>query len=138
VKDIPFIIPQVPKQSIDFATCIFVLSAISPCKLDVCVSKIAYAMKPGGVLFIRDYAQNDLAKNRFRKKDSYKKIGDQFYVRGDGTRAYYFSKQEILNLFTLNNLFEVIECDYCEKTVVNMKEKKEMKRIFLQARLKRS
>ena len=46
-------------------------------------------MKPGGVLLFRDYGLYDHAMLRFGRGH---KIADNFYVRQDGTRAYYFSE----------------------------------------------
>lgn len=46
-------------------------------------------LKPGGMVLFRDYGLYDHAMLRFSKGH---KISDQFYVRQDGTRAYYFSE----------------------------------------------
>ena len=46
-------------------------------------------LKPGGMILFRDYGLYDHAMLRFSKGH---KISDQFYVRQDGTRAYYFSE----------------------------------------------
>lgn len=45
-------------------------------------------LQPGGSVLIRDYGLHDHAQLRF---DAKSKISDNFYVRQDGTRAYYFS-----------------------------------------------
>lgn len=47
-------------------------------------------LKKGGVLLFRDYAEGDMAQVRF-ESEGVSKIADNFHVRGDGTRAYYFS-----------------------------------------------
>jgi tRNAThr (cytosine32-N3)-methyltransferase len=44
-------------------------------------------LKPGGLFLIRDYAKGDMAEIRFDA--GRKKISDNFFVRKDGTRAYY-------------------------------------------------
>jgi methyltransferase-like protein 6 len=130
-------IEEVPDGSVDFATLVFVLSAITPTKFETCVTKIYNALKPGGVLFVRDYARDDLAQTRFSNKEGFKKLSDQFYVRGDGTRAYYFDVEEMTNLFTASGRFEVIQCEVCVKKVINVKEQKNMDRRFVQARFRK-
>jgi methyltransferase-like protein 6 len=47
-------------------------------------------LRPGGKLLFRDYGVYDSAMIRF---DPGHKLGDRFYVRQDGTRAYYFDKR---------------------------------------------
>ena len=46
-------------------------------------------LKPGGLLLFRDYGLYDHAMLRFGKGH---KISEHFYVRQDGTRAFYFSE----------------------------------------------
>jgi len=58
-------------------------------------------LKPGGILFFRDYGLYDHAMLRFNPAN---KLSDNFYVRQDGTRAYYFSKGELDQLVILSCL----------------------------------
>ena len=61
------------------------------CMLYVYVFRVQ-VMKPGGVLLFRDYGLYDHAMLRFGRGH---KIADNFYVRQDGTRAYYFSEGNV-------------------------------------------
>ncbi len=49
-------------------------------------------VRPGGCVLFRDYGLYDHAMLRFGKGH---KLAEQFYVRQDGTRAYYFTEGKI-------------------------------------------
>ncbi|CAH0479133.1 unnamed protein product [Peronospora belbahrii] len=81
---------------VDFALCLFCLSALHPEKMNDAVKKVVAAIKPGGKLFFRDYGRYDQAQLRFRPGC---KLQDNFYVRQDNTRAYYFTTDEVKDIF---------------------------------------
>ena len=86
----------------DFSQLIFVLSAIAPENFVPVAKKIYDQLKPGAVLYFRDYGRYDLAQLRFAKKAN-SKLKDNFYVRTDKTRAYYFTLEEVETLFCGGN-----------------------------------
>lgn len=84
--------PGLSEGSVDVVVLIFILSALNPNQWDQALRNIHRVLKPGGQVLFRDYGRGDLAQVRF-KKGRY--MGDNFYVRGDGTRVYFFDKSEL-------------------------------------------
>eukprot|EP00941_MAST-03F_sp_MAST-3F-sp1_P006369 g6369.t1 len=89
---------QILSQPLDSVLMLYSLSAVNPEKMLIFVRKVVNVMKKGSLLFFRDYGRGDLAQLRFTE-DGHHKIEDNFYVRQDGTRAYYFTTGEIERLF---------------------------------------
>ncbi|KAE9599818.1 putative tRNA(Thr) (cytosine(32)-N(3))-methyltransferase [Lupinus albus] len=121
---------EILPSSVDIVTMIFMLSAVSPEKMALVLQNIRKVIKPNGYVLLRDYATGDLAQERFSGKDQ--KISDNFYVRGDGTRAYYFSNEFLTNLFKENG-FDVHKLDVCCKQVENHSRELVMNRRWVQA-----
>ncbi|XP_013166881.1 PREDICTED: methyltransferase-like protein 6 isoform X1 [Papilio xuthus] len=124
---------NVTENSIDIASLIFVLSAIHPEKW-MHVAKVAFrALRPGGVLLFRDYGRYDMAQLRFKPGH---KISDNFYMRQDGTRSYYFTEEELSALFTEAG-FEIVMNTYIQRRTVNFKEGIDVPRIFVQGKYRK-
>ncbi|XP_039780039.1 uncharacterized protein LOC120647339, partial [Panicum virgatum] len=85
-------------SSADIVTMIFVLSAVAPDKMPLVLQNVRSVLKHGGRVLFRDYAFGDLAQERLMSKGQ--QISGNFYVRGDGTRAYYFSNEYLVDLFS--------------------------------------
>lgn len=84
--------PGLSEGSVDVVLMIFIFSALNPTQWDQAVRNIYRVLKPGGQVLFRDYGRGDLAQVRF-KKGRY--MEENFYVRGDGTRVYFFEKEEL-------------------------------------------
>jgi SAM-dependent methyltransferase len=112
----------------DYVSLIFSLSACHPSMYPKIVKNVADMLKIGGKLLFRDYAKYDLAQLRFAEKGS--KIGDNFYVRGDGTKAKFFTTEEIENL--LSPYFDLVKIEVQAKNMINRKTEVERKRLWLQ------
>jgi tRNAThr (cytosine32-N3)-methyltransferase len=84
--------PGLTESSVDVVLMIFIFSALNPRQWDQAVRNIWRILKPGGQVLFRDYGRGDLAQVRF-KKGRY--MEENFYVRGDGTRVYFFEQEEL-------------------------------------------
>ncbi|KAH9621388.1 hypothetical protein KSS87_005218 [Heliosperma pusillum] len=120
---------QILPASVDIVTMIFVLSAVSPEKISSVMQNIRKILKPNGLVLFRDYATGDLAQERFICKDQ--KISENFYVRGDGTRAFYFSEEYLRKLFEETG-FGTEEIGLCCKQVENRSQELIMNRRWIQ------
>ena len=88
--------PGLQEGSVDVVLMIFIFSALNPRQWDQAVRNIWRVLKPGGQILFRDYGRGDLAQVRF-KKGRY--MEDNFYVRGDGTRVYFFERHELEHIW---------------------------------------
>lgn len=127
------LLDNVPAGSVDVCTMIFALSAMSREKMSFCARNVATVMRGGkkGVVCVRDYAAGDLAQERLNGKDS-QKISDNFYVRGDGTRAYYFSPDDLTELFAAEGM-EMRRLHVQSRTITNRAKSVDMNRRWIQA-----
>jgi len=120
----------------DFVLLLFVQSAIAPEHYEH-IQKLAWnILKPGGVLLFRDYGKYDMAQLRFEKsgKRQGNRLGEDFYVRGDGTRAKFFTEDELRSIWEKDDLFKAGEIVTHKKLFINRKSGIEMKRIWLQGK----
>ncbi|KAF8788503.1 tRNA N(3)-methylcytidine methyltransferase like protein [Argiope bruennichi] len=121
---------KIAPESVDVATMIFVLSAIHPDKMPFVLKNIFEVLRPGGMLLIRDYGLYDQAMLRFGPGH---KLDENFYVRQDGTRAFYFS-EEYLQKLTTDAGFIVVLNKYVSRETVNRKENICVPRVYIQGK----
>lgn len=92
-------------------------------------------LKPNGSLLFRDYGLYDHAMFRFARQRQHK-LSENFYVRQDGTRAYFFSIEYLRNL--LNECqYDIEDIAYVFKETVNVKEDICVPRVFVQGKFKK-
>lgn len=116
---------------VDFITLIFVLSAISPENHLKCLKKIYDQLDENSYFYFRDYGLYDLAQIRFAmRKDA--KLKDNFYLKSDGTRCYYFDEEYMKELLTQTG-FEIKKAETHYREVNNKKLGKKMHRVWVQA-----
>ncbi|ORY71996.1 methyltransferase domain-containing protein [Pseudomassariella vexata] len=93
-EDLP---PGLEEGSVDVVLMVFIFSALSPSQWKQAVQNIYRVLKPGGEVCFRDYGRGDLAQVRFRKG---RYLDENFYIRGDGTRVYFFDKDELHKIWS--------------------------------------
>jgi tRNAThr (cytosine32-N3)-methyltransferase len=147
-EDLP---PGLSESSVDVVLMIFIFSALSPKQWQQTVHNIYRVLKPGGEVLFRDYGRGDLAQVRF-KKGRY--LQENFYVRGDGTRVYFFEKEELIKIWTNRPVpsttgpimeddhsstegFEIINLGVDRRLLVNRARQLKMHRCWMQGRFRK-
>lgn len=86
----------VDECSMDVVLLIFIFSNLSPRQWAQAVRNVWRVLKPGGEVCFRDYGRGDLTQTRFRKG---RLLEENFYVRGDGTRVYFFDEDDLRRIW---------------------------------------
>ncbi|KAJ1829514.1 hypothetical protein LPJ56_000276 [Coemansia sp. RSA 2599] len=128
-KELP---KDVESASLDIMLMIFVFSALHPDQWDQAVENAYRLLKPGGILLFRDYGRNDLTQLRFKKS---RLLDNNFYIRGDGTRVYFFTNKELEGVFSKRFTVEQNAID--RRLLVNRKRELKMYRVWLQAKFRK-
>ncbi|KAE8230271.1 hypothetical protein CF326_g4733 [Tilletia indica] len=154
------VVPKLPDgvepHSIDIVVLIFVLSALRPDEWAAAANNVRAMLKPGGMILFRDYGRYDLPQLRFKKD---RLLEDNFYVRGDGTRVYFFLPEQLVEIFNAGppppsdsvkpegdavkatleatHEYETVQLAVDRRLLVNRREQKRMYRNWVQAKFKR-
>ncbi|KAI9879819.1 MAG: hypothetical protein M1830_007001 [Pleopsidium flavum] len=153
--------PGLDQESVDIVLMIFIFSALSRSQWSQALRNIYTLLKPDGEVLFRDYGRGDLAQVRF-KKGRY--MEENFYVRGDGTRVYFFEREELVELWgrwkdvgdgdteseesdvdcgeaecseSDGGGFEVVDVGVDRRMLVNRQRKLKMYRCWLQGRFRK-
>ncbi|KAB8337115.1 hypothetical protein FH972_021419 [Carpinus fangiana] len=136
--------PGLGEGSVDIVVLIFIFSALAPDQWQQALWNVWRVLKPGGEVLLRDYGRGDLAQVRF-KKGRY--LDENFYVRGDGTRVYFFEEDELRELFGGEKSaehdeqqwprFEVVNLGTDRRMLVNRQRKLKMYRCWMQGRFRK-
>ncbi|GME75356.1 unnamed protein product [Ambrosiozyma monospora] len=125
---------ELEPHSVDVAIMVFVFSALNPDQWKQAIVNLAKVMKPNGKVLFRDYGRYDLAQVRF-KKNRY--LQENFYVRGDGTRVYFFTEEELIGIFKGDDekkeVFKNVKIASDKRLLVNRKKQLKMYRCWIQA-----
>ncbi|XP_006840079.1 PREDICTED: methyltransferase-like protein 6 isoform X1 [Chrysochloris asiatica] len=127
------LLEHVPSESVDVVMLIFVLSAVHPDRMHLVLQNAYQVLKPGKCVLFRDYGLYDHAMLRFKAGS---KLGENFYVRQDGTRSYFFTDEFLARLFVDTGYEEVVN-EYVFRETVNKKEGLCVPRVFLQSKFRK-
>ncbi|KAF4026388.1 hypothetical protein G4228_018365, partial [Cervus hanglu yarkandensis] len=122
-----------PDGTLDVILLVFVLSSIHPDRMQGVINRLSKLLKPGGMLLFRDYGRYDKTQLRFKRGHC---LSENFYVRGDGTRAYFFTKGEVHNMFCKAGLDEKQNL-VDRRLQVNRKKKVKMHRVWVQGKFQK-
>jgi tRNAThr (cytosine32-N3)-methyltransferase len=142
--------PGLAEDTVDVVLMIFIFSALSPSQWEQAVHNVHRVLRPGGEVLFRDYGRGDLAQVRF-KKGRY--MQENFYVRGDGTRVYFFERDELARIWTRQNSqpsvstknitdngcdnFEIVDLAVDRRLLVNRAKQLKMYRCWMQGRFRK-
>ncbi|KAL9628826.1 MAG: hypothetical protein Q9164_007133 [Protoblastenia rupestris] len=123
---------QVKEGSVDVVLLIFIFSALSPRQWKSATYNVWRLLKPGGEVCFRDYGRGDLTQVRFKKG---RLLEDSFYIRGDGTRVYFFDEDELRGIWsgrldTEEDTANANSSPNIEKTAIHVLDQEESKLAF--------
>jgi methyltransferase-like protein 6 len=136
------VIPKPCRQVADVTALVFCLSAIAPGEKQIqAVQNVAATLKPKtGVVVFRDYGRYDEAQMKLgTNKQQKKQIDgiDNFYIKHDGTKCYYFTLEDVRDLFENKAGLKVLELEYIRRTYKNRAKNEVRRRVWVQGRFQK-
>ncbi|KAL8764732.1 MAG: hypothetical protein Q9209_007899 [Squamulea sp. 1 TL-2023] len=92
----PDLPPGLEECTVDVVLMVFIFSALHPTQWKQAVYNVWRVLKPHGEVCFRDYGRGDLAQVRMKKG---RWMEENFYIRGDGTRVYFFGQEELKDIW---------------------------------------
>lgn len=117
----------------DVTTLIFCLSAVDPDAMKQAALNVVSSLRPGGVLVFRDYGRYDEAQMKLGVSRN-KQLKDNFYRKHDGTKCYYFTLEELEDLFCKQAGLEVLDLKYLRRMVRNNATGETRRRVWASGR----
>jgi SAM-dependent methyltransferase len=139
-------LPALCRNVAHVATLLFCLSAVAPAQHQAAAAHAAQALRPGGVLVVRDYGRYDQAQLQLATQRAKWLGGDHnlkgdsnahFYCKADATKCYYFTTEDLLRLFADDLGLQVLECDYIQRQYQNRGQGLRRRRVWVQARFRK-
>jgi len=122
---------QIVEGSLDAILCVYVLSAIPSNRLTMAIRNLSRLLRPGGLLFIKDYSMYDMAQLRFKKNNF---VQENVYRRGDGTLVHFFTEEELDELLEKTGALKRISCVTDRRLIVNRAKQQRMYRMWIQCK----
>jgi SAM-dependent methyltransferase len=144
-------LPDICHNVAHVTTLLFCLSAVAPAQHGVAAAHAVQALRPGGVLVLRDYGRYDQAQLQLATQRA-KWLGGNnnanggggsdddnahFYCKADATKCYYFTTEDLIRLFGDELGLEVLECAYIQRQYQNRGQGVRRRRVWVQARFRK-
>jgi hypothetical protein len=98
---------------------------------------VASTLKPGAVLVFRDYGRFDEAQMKLGTSRNKQLHDDNFYRKQDGTKCYYFTLDDVRELFEKQAGLTALELKYLRRAYRNRSTNEVRRRVWVQARFRK-
>ena len=135
---VPWPCDAITRCNADITLLVFCLSAIHPDKMATAVRNVAQTLRAnGGTLLFRDYGRYDEAQLKLAKGTN-KRLCDNFYLKQNGTKCYYFTLEDVERLFVKEAQLTILDLHYIRRKYINRADGTIRRRVWVQGRFKRT